>query len=311
MGEGLRPDMISLGAPMTMGTQSISETHPSSDIMERQSTTASATPSHSDDRHPTPPDDGPWMSGVTLSGDNENNFGETSREVGVPASYGMKRSVSDSADEITALGPRVSVSKGKRDFAALERHYSNLSQNSPTLERTSTRRSMVSGFAKPERVLTTASSAGVPDVEKGKTEDDDFDLAAVLRSGRQQSDASGIKHKSVGVVWEDLEVIGAGGMKINIRNFSNAVMEQFMMPVISLLGLVGYKPFAPKPKTILHKASGVLKPGEMCLVIGRPGAGCSTFLKAIANQRDGFMKVNGDVQYAGVGWKEMAKVYSG
>jgi ATP-binding cassette subfamily G (WHITE) protein 2 (SNQ2) len=83
------------------------------------------------------------------------------------------------------------------------------------------------------------------------------------------------------------------------------------MPVIQLLGLAGVKLFAPKPKTILYKQSGLLRPGEMCLVIGRPGSGCSTFLKSIANQRDSFMEVNGDVEYAGLGWKEMKKRYAG
>ena len=83
------------------------------------------------------------------------------------------------------------------------------------------------------------------------------------------------------------------------------------MPVISLLGVVGIKLFKPKPKTILYKNSGALKPGEMCLVIGRPGAGCSTFLKSIANQRDSFMSVNGDVEYGGIGWKEMMAHYGG
>lgn len=111
--------------------------------------------------------------------------------------------------------------------------------------------------------------------------------------------------------WEDLEVVGAGGMQINIRTFPNAINEQFMMPVVSLMGLCGLKMFAPKPKTILRKNSGLLQPGEMCLVLGRPGAGCSTFLKSIANQWDSFMSVNGDVKYAGVDWKEMAKYYSG
>lgn len=42
---------------------------------------------------------------------------------------------------------------------------------------------------------------------------------------------------------------------------------------------------------------GVLKPGEMCLVLGRPGSGCTTFLKVISNQRFGYTNVNGKVLY--------------
>lgn len=224
-----------------------------------------------------------------------------------------KRSANSSLDHVAELGGpgHVSVRRGKQEFASLERHFSNLSQRSQELQRQNTRRSTRSGtgFVPAEKVVSTTSAAC--DVEKGEKEDDDFDLAEVIRSGRTKNDQAGIKHKAVGVMWEDLEVVGAGGLKINIRNFSSAIMEQFMMPVISLLGLVGYKPFAPKPRTILHQTSGHLRPGEMCLVIGRPGSGCSTFLKSIANQRDSFLHVNGNVEYAGVGWKEMSKLYGG
>lgn len=49
----------------------------------------------------------------------------------------------------------------------------------------------------------------------------------------------------------------------------------------------------------------------MCLVLGCPGAGCTTFLKAIANQRDGYARVSGEVLYAGITAEEMAKRYEG
>ena len=59
------------------------------------------------------------------------------------------------------------------------------------------------------------------------------------------------------------------------------------------------------------RSSGIMKPGEMCLVLGCPGSGCSTFLKAIANQRGEYASVSGDVRYAGINAAEMAKVYKG
>lgn len=64
-------------------------------------------------------------------------------------------------------------------------------------------------------------------------------------------------------------------------------------------------------RTILHKSSGVLKPGEMCLVLGCPGSGCSTFLKTIANQREDFANVSGNVLYAGIDAGEMSELYKG
>ena len=49
----------------------------------------------------------------------------------------------------------------------------------------------------------------------------------------------------------------------------------------------------------------------MCLVLGCPGAGCTTFLKTIANHREGYAKVSGDVLYAGIDATEMEKYYKG
>lgn len=48
---------------------------------------------------------------------------------------------------------------------------------------------------------------------------------------------------------------------------------------------------------ILKDFRGVVKPGEMCLVLGRPGSGCTTFLKVASNQRYGYTKVDGKVLY--------------
>ncbi|CAK9786637.1 ATP-binding cassette transporter [Cutaneotrichosporon oleaginosum] len=217
----------------------------------------------------------------------------------------------------------VSVSRGKQEFAALERKFSAMSQESadapPTmLRRVSTGmsfRSARSNMVPPRRTTTHMSIAEgkeAPDVEKAAGQDDsEFNLADELRAGREACDSANIKPKRVGVVWEDLEVVGGGGIRMNIRTFPNAIVEQFLMPALSVLGVFGYKPFAPKPKTILHPNSGVLRPGEMCLVLGRPGSGCSTFLKSIANQRDSFLSVNGDVDYAGIPAKEMHKLYAG
>lgn len=49
----------------------------------------------------------------------------------------------------------------------------------------------------------------------------------------------------------------------------------------------------------------------MCLVLGCPGAGCTTFLRTIANRREGYENVNGNVLYAGIDADEMQKFYKG
>ncbi|KAH8704355.1 ABC-2 type transporter-domain-containing protein [Phaeosphaeriaceae sp. PMI808] len=66
---------------------------------------------------------------------------------------------------------------------------------------------------------------------------------------------------------------------------------------------------SPPIRTILNRLTGCIKPGEMLLVLGRPGAGVSTFLKAIGNQRDGFESVEGKVSYGGESAATMATKY--
>lgn len=44
---------------------------------------------------------------------------------------------------------------------------------------------------------------------------------------------------------------------------------------------------AVQTKTILHNLDGVLQKGELLLVLGMPGSGCTTFLKAITGQTSG------------------------
>lgn len=46
------------------------------------------------------------------------------------------------------------------------------------------------------------------------------------------------------------------------------------------------------------------------LVLGRPGSGCSSFLKTIANKRESFKDVHGDVFYGNMSAK-VAQKYRG
>jgi ATP-binding cassette, subfamily G (WHITE), member 2, SNQ2 len=49
----------------------------------------------------------------------------------------------------------------------------------------------------------------------------------------------------------------------------------------------------------------------MILILGCPGSGCTTFLKAIANERGEYSTVTGDVRYVGIDAVEMGKTYKG
>ncbi|KAF9010854.1 ABC-2 type transporter-domain-containing protein [Cyathus striatus] len=161
------------------------------------------------------------------------------------------------------------------------------------------------------------STAAGNDLEKGSPKDGGrFDLREYLTSSNDANQKAGIKHKHVGVVWEDLQVEVIGGLnnKFYVGTLGGAMLGFFLSPLLWLWSFIAplLPSKAPPPtRAILHKSSGVLKPGEMCLVLGCPGAGCTTFLKTIANERDGYAKVSGNVLYAGIDAAEMAKYYKG
>ncbi|GAA5965734.1 hypothetical protein JCM21900_006739 [Sporobolomyces salmonicolor] len=169
-------------------------------------------------------------------------------------------------------------------------------------------------FEELRRELSRRSSlyrtqTGHKDAEKEGGDSDDFDLLAYLQGEQQSADGAGMKRKAVGVSWSGLTVVGAGGMKIYIRTFPDAVKEFALYPVFKIMAWAGV--FKPTPKNLLENFDGALKPGEMCLVLGRPGSGCTTFLKTITNQRGGYLGVEGDVSYGGIPAAEMAKRYRG
>ena len=44
----------------------------------------------------------------------------------------------------------------------------------------------------------------------------------------------------------------------------------------------------------------MVRAGEMLLVLGRPGSGCSTLLKNLAGFSEGYVRVEGNIKYNGV-----------
>ncbi|GLI77982.1 hypothetical protein PoHVEF18_006279 [Penicillium ochrochloron] len=64
-----------------------------------------------------------------------------------------------------------------------------------------------------------------------------------------------------------------------------------------------------KGRQLIRDFSGVVQSGEMMLVLGRPGAGCSTFLRTIAGHHSSFLGVTGSIDYSGLCPDEVRKHY--
>ncbi|KAM6501505.1 pleiotropic drug resistance ABC transporter [Amanita muscaria] len=131
-----------------------------------------------------------------------------------------------------------------------------------------------------------------------------FDFEKSLREYFKKRDEAGIKSRELGVGFEDLRVIGLGagashqttlGTMFNPLNIAGAI-RNMRHPIL---------------RDILSGFEGVVRPGEMLLVLGRPGSGSSTLLKVLANQREDYHGVEGNVYYDSMTPEEIEKHYRG
>ncbi|KAN0061301.1 ATP-binding cassette transporter snq2 [Thecaphora frezii] len=124
-----------------------------------------------------------------------------------------------------------------------------------------------------------------------------FDLEAFLRQLLGRGKSRGLETREMGLVWRDLTVTGIGaGVALN-----ESVGSLLMGPFNALQNIQSLR--HPSIKTILDNFEGCVKPGEMLLVLGRPGAGCTSFLKTMASYRDGFRSIEGTLLYEGMDHK--------
>lgn len=150
---------------------------------------------------------------------------------------------------------------------------------------------------------------GAASLSATTSDEEPFDLEATLRGNKSEDERAGIKSKRIGVVWSDLTVKGIGGVRNYIKTFPMAFISFFNVyeTARSLLGL-GKK---ATEVDILRNFKGVAKPGEMVLVLGKPGSGCTTFLKVVSNQRYGYTSVNGEVLFGPFDHRTFEKRYRG
>lgn len=126
----------------------------------------------------------------------------------------------------------------------------------------------------------------------------DWPITQDVQSLKQRTDTDGSKPRKLGVTWKNLTVKGISTDAV----FNENVLSQ-------------YNPFGKSNKnvpmkTIIDNSYGSVKPGEMLLVLGQPGAGCTSLLSMLSNNRLGYAEVTGEVSFGAMSSDE-AKNYRG
>ncbi|KIK80835.1 hypothetical protein PAXRUDRAFT_157584 [Paxillus rubicundulus Ve08.2h10] len=134
--------------------------------------------------------------------------------------------------------------------------------------------------------------------------EDDWDFETWLKDMVKCAGMDGIQARELGVMFKDLRVVGIGARALFQPTVGSIFSPNAIMRSINAMR-------RPPVRDILSGFEGAVAPGEMLLVLGRPGSGCSTFLKTIANQRGDYHAVHGDVHYHSLTPKDIAERYRG
>lgn len=113
--------------------------------------------------------------------------------------------------------------------------------------------------------------------------------------------------RQVGLCFENLNVFGYGTQTDFQKDVGNVWL--------ALPGIVRRLFSSTAGQTqinILRDFNGIIRPGEMCVVLGPPGSGCSTFLKTISGDTNGIYVNEGSYfNYQGLSSKEMHTAHQG
>ncbi|EGW35495.1 opaque-specific ABC transporter CDR3 [Spathaspora passalidarum NRRL Y-27907] len=122
-----------------------------------------------------------------------------------------------------------------------------------------------------------------------------------------QSDSDYYKPQTLGVGYKHLRAFGDAKYTAYQTTVSNGIIKY----ATRILRKLGYTD-SESSWDILKPMEGLILPGELTVVLGRPGAGCSTLLKTLSCHTDGFRVADESiVSYDGITPKEIRRYLRG
>ncbi|KAI8649633.1 ABC transporter CDR4 [Fusarium keratoplasticum] len=143
-----------------------------------------------------------------------------------------------------------------------------------------------------------------PRLDPTKPQFDPYRWAQMVLSSM---DESIIDVQRQAVAFSNIRVSGAG----NSVQYQETVVSSLRVPFVKAArAFFGRRPTARR--RILHGFNGLLLSGELLLVLGRPGSGCSTFLKTISGHLGGLtLEPESNIRYRGLSFEDMIQHHRG
>lgn len=134
-----------------------------------------------------------------------------------------------------------------------------------------------------------------------------FNARAWATNVAEKAQSAGQGFRKVGLSFENLNVFGYGTPTDFQKNVGNV-----WLALPSIVGNLFHSNLHQTRIDILRQFDGLIRPGEMCVVLGPPGSGCSTFLKTVSGETNGIYVSDGSsFNYHGLSAKEMHGAHRG
>ncbi|KAK6065954.1 ABC-2 type transporter [Seiridium cupressi] len=134
-----------------------------------------------------------------------------------------------------------------------------------------------------------------------------FDAQTWAKTIANMVSEHGTGYRTAGVCFQNMNVFGYGTETDYQKDVGNVWRE---LPNLLSSALASKR--GKRRIDILRDFNGVIEAGEMCVVLGPPGSGCSTFLKTLAGETNGlYTDSTTELNYQGISSKEMHKYHSG
>lgn len=132
-----------------------------------------------------------------------------------------------------------------------------------------------------------------------------FDLHKWVQNFIQTLQDQGVTAKRTGAAWKNLNVSGSGAA----LQVQGTVGSWLLSPLrLGELFSFGKK----EPRQILRSFDGLIQSGELLIVLGRPGSGCSTLLKTLCAELRGLsVGEESKIHYNGIPQELMKKEFKG